>query len=297
MHIPDKIRKCAVFLGRPRPPLDFVPTATAFVVHAPTRDGTFAAPYLVTVKHFADRTGTGKFGVRLNLQDGGTKTIFADRPVTWWHHPSEPESVDAAVCPWYPGDEDICSIPTDMFITDEHLRQNVVGPGDEVYMIGLFTRLAATPIEPVVRTGNIAAIPRSPIPKVTVSGKLVDAESYVIEVRSMGGLSGCPVFATETFAGKVTRLRGPEKGKEAVVFYPGSFYFLGLMQGHWQIPPEDHDRHDFQGASLRDRPDAIALGMSLVVPAKKILEIINRPELVQEREEAALTQIDTTSSE
>src|SRR5207245_1883335 len=106
--------------------------------------------YLVTVKHCADKVEGHKFGVRLNLANGETKTIWADRSVKWWRHPTEPDNVDAAVCIWYPGDEDIRGIPTSMFVTDEHVRQNVVGPGDEAYAIGLFRRLSWSRVEPIV---------------------------------------------------------------------------------------------------------------------------------------------------
>ena len=50
------------------------------------------------------------------------------------------------------------------------------------------------------------------------------------------------------------------------------------MQGHWDIPPEK--KNDF----LMDGEfKSVNMGIAIVVPAKKILEVLNHPELIEIR--------------
>jgi hypothetical protein len=91
-------------------------------------------------------------------------------------------------------------------------------------------------------------------------------EVYLAEGRSIGGLSGSPVFVRPT-----TRIvgLGNEQGPQSV-FGVGGFHFLGLMRGHWDLPLGVDVGH----------AEAVNMGISIVVPAKKILETLYHPELV-----------------
>jgi hypothetical protein len=85
----------------------------------------------------------------------------------------------------------------------------------------------------------------------------------LIEARSIGGLSGSPAFVFETVPVGI-----------------GTFYLLGLMHGHWDIPPQM--KNDFKiNPELFGR---VNMGIAIVVPAKKILEVLNHPQLVTQRE-------------
>ena len=160
----------------------------------------------------------------------------------------------------------------------DEASESVTSLGDEVFITGLFSRL---PDEPIVRIGNIAAIPNGAIPGWSIGGgEPVDAEGYLLEVRSLGGLSGSPVFVRPTISMKVRANAGQFSGKEINMFGCGPFYFLGLMHGHWKLLPSEHDTVEFQ---TTQEEGSIALGLSLAVPAKKIHEIINRQEFVEHR--------------
>jgi hypothetical protein len=63
--------------------------------------------------------------------------------------------------------------------------------------------------------------------------------------------------------------RGPQ-----AVFGMGGFRFLGLMRGHWDLP---------LGVQV-GQAEAVNMGISIVVPAKKILETLYHPELVALRD-------------
>jgi hypothetical protein len=94
---------------------------------------------------------------------------------------------------------------------------------------------------------------------------------YLAEGCSIGGLSGSPVFVSHTI-----RLGGTatEHGEHQYISGLGRPHFLGLMHGHWDLPI---------GAEV-DQAEAVNMGISIVIPAKKILEVLYHPELVALRE-------------
>ncbi len=69
---------------------------------------------------------------------------------------------------------------------------------------------------------------------------------------------------------------------------------MGLMQGHWTIHPEEHNKTNFNTSQVIN--ESIALGIAIVVPAKKILEVLNQPELVAIREKHILDELEKHSS-
>jgi len=84
-----------------------------------------------------------------------------------------------------------------------------------------------------------------------------DMEAYLAEGRSIGGLSGSPVFVRST-------VKMPEQTAEGKLGYIsglGAFHLLGLMHGHWDLPVS---------FSSSEQAEAVNMGVSIVVPAKKI---------------------------
>ena len=81
-----------------------------------------------------------------------------------------------------------------MFADDVQIRSLNVGIGDELITVGLFTqRHGAQKKIPIVRSGIIAAMPDEPFEDQN-TGKPYHA--YLVEARSIGGLSGSPVFVS-----------------------------------------------------------------------------------------------------
>jgi hypothetical protein len=100
-------------------------------------------------------------------------------------------------------------------------------------------------------------------------------DAYLIELRSLGGLSGSPVFL---------HLSGPRSKKNSDKFFviePHAFYLLGLVNGHWNLDPATKEviSEDYQ---INNR-EKINTGIGIVVPAIKILETLNHPIVCQER--------------
>jgi len=264
MRVPDEVRECVVFVGLPvtmpdgQERLRF--KGTAFFVEVPSESiQGWKYVYLVTAKHVASNLEGKKFMVRVNTKDGRSALVRGEG-VRWWCHPTE-KSVDVAIIPWLPPEKtEYKRVPTSMFLSDEIIRSKSIGTGDEVFVTGLFAHLTgAAKNLPIVRMGNIAMMPGEPVS----TKEFGDIEAYLIEARSISGLSGSPAFVRETVGIGV-----------------GSFYLLGLMHGHWDIPPlgkSDAIRLD------EDTYGPVNIGIAIVVPAKKILEVLNQPQLLDRR--------------
>jgi|CZLA01.1.fsa_nt_gi hypothetical protein len=270
MRVPDQVKNCALFVGLAEMPEPEY-RGTAFIVTVPgTQSNHFA--FLVTAGHVAKHLQGKEFYIRVNRRDG-TAVAMKGRPSDpWWFHPTEKDYVDAAITLFSPLDLaqlDVAHIPIGMFATSDTIRTNHLGIGDEVFITGLFTKVTETTKNiPIVRTGTLAMIPGEKIP---FGESMIDA--YLVEARSIGGLSGSPVFIRETITipvpdgppGSVAASLGAHKYMHGI----GRIHFLGSMIGHWDVP---------EGFSPT-QSEAVNMGIAPVVPAHKIKEIIFQPEL------------------
>lgn len=239
--------------------------ATAFYVGYPSSvTSSHRFFYFVTAKHSVSGQHGGEQVLVLNTRHG--KTLL---PVTskWYVHPTD-ESVDVAVIPFVPSAEyDIKYISTETFITADYADNypaGTFGLGSEVCFPGLFTFASGKKrAMPLVRHGNVAMFPDGPIQ--VYSGF---ADVYLIEARSIEGLSGSPVFIRPTIESQVT----DSAGNRITALAIGDLYcLLGMAGGHY-----DKD------GSINDR-DSVNMGISVVVPARRILEVLEHPELVAAR--------------
>jgi hypothetical protein len=273
MRVSDDILKCVGFISHPHPTeLNYLGTVSIVM----TRDGMW---HLVTAKHVAEMFDPGTFVVAVNAKDGAPRFLKSGDDIEWFYHPTEKESVDVAVCPLASPNLDLLdsrSISEMSFVSEAKIAEYGIGLGDEILAVGLFTRFFGTSkIIPIVRTGNIAMMPTDKIP-VKDFGEI---EAYLAESRSIGGLSGSPVFVRSTMnlPTKTT------KGEPAVISGLGPLHFLGLMHGHWELPL------DF---STIEQAEAVNMGVSIIIPAKKVLEVLYHPELVKMRLKAKETKND-----
>lgn len=262
MRVSEEVRKCVVFIGLPITMPDGLQglsfKGTAFFVSVPSESikGVYHV-YLVTAKHVAKKLEGQTFMIRINTQDGKSALVIGERTQRWYY--ATDKSVDVALISYLPPKQfDYRHIPTTLFLPDEEIRSKRIDVGDEVFVTGLFAHLTGAARNlPIVRTGNIAMMPDEPVP----TKELGDIEAYLIEARSIGGLSGSPAFVRQ---GNKT-------------------YLLGLMHGHWDIPPQS--KNDAMRGD-EDTYGQVNLGIAIVVPAKKILEVLNQSELADLRRAA-----------
>jgi len=244
--------------------------ATGFFVSVPSEPLLASFIYFVTARHVADDLKGREIYLLVNKVGGGVTTI---PPITdrWYLHPTDKTADVAVVQVGNPGNTDIRAVKLNTLGTPSLLAEFDVGIGDEVFATGLFTPVAGTARnEPIVRHGNIALMPQEQI-----QTELGYADVYLVEARSIGGLSGCPVFVRPS-------LRLMEAAHPRVNGVQASTYtsiLLGMMHGHWDIKESDLNK----AFITHDRKHGVNLGIGIVVPAQKILETINQPELQEMR--------------
>jgi hypothetical protein len=261
LRIPPDLLKCVAFISHDNPALQYI--GTAFIVGVAGKSGK-VYPHAVTAKHVAECIDGGPFLIGVNFKDG--KAGWLSSNLKWWYHPTEPD-VDVAATVFAHSERcDVLYVPESAFVTDEKIKYHGIGPGDEVCVVGLFTEFyGSTKHIPVVRSGNIAMMPSDKIR--TQDGEM---EVYLAEGRSIGGLSGSPVFVHPSVQiGGMTN----ERGEPQQILGIGQLHFLGLMRGHWDLPV---------GGQIA-QAEAVNMGISIVIPAKKILEVLYQPELAELR--------------
>jgi len=272
MLVPDEIRDCVVFLGDVDDLGNERVRGTAFFVARPINLGSshnLSFSYLVTARHVIDGMKKRKrqnVRVRINFRDGEARWIDTDID-SWVDHPAGPQ-VDISVRRFLAEHSKINTKawPLSSHISPERIERYEIGLGDEVFMAGLFSshhgRLKNIPI---IRIGNIAAMPEEPI-KTNVHGVEMEMEAYLIEARSIGGLSGSPVFLHMGWWRKL-------KDKPiATVESDFPFYLLGVMHGHWDLPVHHLDEITEDSPSLT--PQRVNMGIAIVTPVSKLLEAL-----------------------
>jgi len=263
MRVPDEIRKTVVFVGLPEIP-DPEYRGTAFIVTVPgTQDNHFA--FMVTARHVAEKLEGQEFYIRANKKSGGTVELRGMADNQWWYHPTEREFVDCAVTMFAPAslrELDIEHVPMRVFADADMLKKYNVGIGDEVFITGLFTKITETSQNiPIVRTGNVAMMLGERIP---FHNGMYDA--HLIESRSIGGLSGSPVFVRPTVSIQV----GKDGDKPIFLHGVGQAMFFGSVIGHWEVPT----------GFTSSQAEAVNMGIAPVVPAIKIREVILQPAIL-----------------
>jgi hypothetical protein len=279
MRVPDLIKGCVVFVqftdGR---------VGTAFWLGTWNTLTADVQLNLVTAAHVAKKMNRSGYKIRANRRNEETSLFYdtgsiadelkLNQPLSWFYHPTDPKHVDIAVAPvevpmmyWA-----INPLPVTMLLTDDAVRHYAIGIGDETYTVGVFSRLETTQRNrPICRTGNLAIFP-----EVTVETKgHVMREAYLIEARSLGGLSGSPVFVTETNGQAFVKPPGEP------ALWSGQTFLLGVMHGHWDATAEELKEVGFDV----NEPPSVNLGVALVSPAKRLLEILTQPSLLKMREQ------------
>jgi hypothetical protein len=217
MRLPDEVLKCVAYVCRPADKngvqaMETIGTGFFVSLKIPLRpDLNFI--YFLTAKHVALNVNNSQFYLRMNLKIGESAYIDLTG-AKWVFHESE----DVAIFAWAPQSNtvDYKLFQSYMMLDEDDRMQRGIGVGDEIFIVGLFSyHEGRKKIYPIVRVGNIAMIPGEPI----VTKKCGRVDAYLVEARSIGGLSGSPVFVMS-------------RDKD---FKPNEIHLLGLVHGHYDI--------------------------------------------------------------
>jgi len=217
--------------------------------------------YCVTTQHVMQSSPV----VRLNTIDGGTK-IFPFDSVDWDPHP---DGDDIAVIPLMRGDKfkdaiEVTFFSEDLFVSQEMLIRMNIGIGDDVFMIGRFMpHDGALRNQPSLRFGHISMMPDQHHKINQVERGNFRQESYCIDMHSVFGYSGSPVFM---YRPQTISVNDPK-----VVFR-----FLGIHWGSIWDTVKDKEC----GKQIHTHA-----GINGVVPAWKLWGLLQMPKFVKQREQ------------
>jgi hypothetical protein len=258
MNFADQVRKCVAFIGCPIVGAGFKIVGSVFFFGK--SKGQYTDPtFLVTADHvIADmkKLGCKHAAVRFNTKGGITKYLVTDIN-DWYTHPTD-ASVDVAVLECgLPKGADHLVMPSSAMIKTSEMSD--VPLGSDVMVAGLFSHHSGTDRNiPIVRSGSLACVTEEKVPLIGYG----EAEAYLIEMHSTGGISGSPVL-----------VRAPPPNFEPGVMVGGlPYHFIGLMHGHFEKPLKAKGKMQF------DNDEVLAMintGIAIVVPAEKIDEVID----------------------
>jgi hypothetical protein len=126
-------------------------------------------------------------------------------------------------------------------------------------------------VEPIVRFGRVAKLPQE---RVNFFG--APEELMLAEVFSFGGNSGSPVFYYEGIE---------REGGNSIVIGPPTIKLAGVMQGFFFGNERPIGSAAASGGATVQSPQGTIpvfppnSGIAAIIPAQKILDILNHPEL------------------
>lgn len=287
MQVPASIRKGVLFLGWRSADGKYSPRATGFIVSIPDgRGGGFM--HVVTAQHCVgrlyepDKAGTPRdVRISVNRRDGEPPDLISLKYDDWWFHPDPGQNADVAAA-LLPLDEQIHDYNHGTLdhveLSEKLITDKEVGVGDEIFIVGLFRKHHGRQRNiPIVRIGNIAAMPEEPI-----YSRMGYMDAYLIEARSIGGLSGSPVLVNY---GIWRSVNGQPKMQDGL-----PFGLLGLMHGHFDV--EDLNADVVVDDMALASPEGIHSGIGVVVPVSKIRETLMQKDFEEARQKIVTEYLD-----
>jgi len=226
---------------------------SGFLVTVPSAIQSVEHVYAVTNKHVKEVAST----IRFRTADGKSVVRQSHRK-EWMDHPDGTD-VSAFYLGFSTQLPNARAFSREIFLTEANCKKFNVGIGDEVYMIGRFLKYERKRInEPTLRFGNIVMNATS-IPDAGLGPQL----SFLVEMRSLSGYSGSPVFLY------MSPIHGRDGGEFPAPEESG--WLLGINRGHI---PYDEVVIDGKGKKVSDYHVETNVGIAAVVPAWKILELL-----------------------
>lgn len=259
------------------------PVGTAFFMAMPIADKGDAIVVVTALHVIANiEQRNGQVSLRVNTRDG--EVFMLPVATGAWVKPDQTEEfVDVCFMPWqipWEGPFAFRYFSAKIAATAEVMTERRLGVGNEVAFAGLFVNhYGHKQNEPIVRFGTISAIPREPV-STRYGSADIEIEAYLVESRSVGGLSGSPVFIDPGLyrMSDDETCRHPRAADE-----PGG-YLLGVMHGHWDAPRETAeadaaealgtDPSSADGDYFGIKKEYINLGIALVTPIDKLIRLI-----------------------
>ena len=270
--------------------------------HARQRKEDMRARYFVTNSHVI---AAGNHFVRVNVFQGQQPIV---KEITEWaYHPDADLVIGFFEYAAGQGTVGYHPIGANFLISEHTIQFWDIGIGDSVFMLGLFAGhfSDSNRMLPAARFGNITMMPAQRIEKLQIGGT---EESFLVEMYSMGGFSGSPVFVrklpfspTEQDWWNIWDVEDPNEALRHIAssltienFMPEiTTHVLGINWGH--LPQRMKVQYKDSDDVVEDVFVRGNHNIACVIPAWKIHDLLMEPELVEHR--AKLTMEDKEKSD
>lgn len=263
MKIPEWIRTCVAFIGYKMADETYKMAWSVYFVNNDRNSS--ALNYAVTAKHVIEKIKwkwLEHVYLRLNTREDGAMWLKTD--VKNWILSSD-ENTDVAILKISLPEEsfDHKLYPLSWAVTVNTISTHEIDVGDEIFITGLFRNYYGNEKNiPIVRVGNIAAMPEE---KIKTKFHLMDA--FLIEWRSIGWLSWSPVFVNLWVHRYINWSVKQSTGWTV-------FFLLGMIYGHFDNIDEQIDNivEDTSGNNH------INVWIAIVTPINKVIELVDKVE-------------------
>jgi hypothetical protein len=269
--------------GEPDKPVTLGGTGFLFAVPDSRLGKNLSFTYLVTNRHAIEQDEHGNCKplkiretyVTLNLKEpvNGNRSERVPLHLSQqfhWYFPNDLAS-DLAVLPVGISDKyDVKVVFPENLLTEERLNQQHVVPGDKVLTGGFYSGYAGLhAIQPILREGALAMQPDGPM----VTTMCKSGQVYLADVHIIPGNSGSPIFIIPALGiGGGVSLGG----------VPNVFGLLGVVSGYM------YETSDFTLRASTTWKGSLNAnsGISVVVPAQQLKDLLDGPELQHLRDQA-----------
>ena len=258
-RIPDELQRSVVFI---------YPDCAA------AKEGQRAGGSGFLLRRFNSATGQMKYFVitnthvaqgrnrTLHIAAGTENSFFYDVPGSAWVPHSAGDDISSAELT-FDYTSGVATLDwSAISASKQRLDELNAGVGDDVFMLGRFLSHNSLQIDqPLARFGNIAMMPGCPIR----DGRGIEVEAFLIEMRSLSGFSGSPVFVymgPGTYRGNGTMMP----------FFTETIGLIGIDTGHKTI------RGDVRSAESNSKTELFVplnTGIAIVSPVWRIEELLD----------------------
>lgn len=273
-RLDDPTLQCVFYLYRNREAAEhgsaFGGTGFLIGLHNPANPTQYYF-YAISNRHVVHRDAASV--IRLNQRDG-LVDIMETEPTDW----IESTAHDLAATP-IPIDVERHSIgfvPTQIFLTKDVVDRGVIGPGDDTFMIGRFVNHDGRLVNrPSVSFGHLSMMPDG----ITHPVYRRAEESFAVEMRSMSGYSGSPVFVLPAQFDLRNHSHAAFRG----------LFLLGVNWGYIVTNADVRERAEAirtaSAESLHRNVQYVPIntGMNGVVPAWHLYDLLHHPKLREHR--------------
>jgi hypothetical protein len=233
--------------------------------------------HAVTNRHIIEG---GSTVIRLNNHDG-TTTIKPLALNQWILHPHGADLAIAYLPSPNKYEIKYRGIRADLIMSKEKIPVFDIGPGDDVYVVGRFTRQDGGNLNlPCVRSGVISMMPHKNMASASSHDEPA-RETFLVEMRSLPGFSGSPViWQLPLLHPAVWHLERPQHKLAAHPDMPIGPWLLGIDCEYLYYDVEVYDERGNKYIKH------IHSGYSIVIPAWELVDLLNDERLVIERNKA-----------